>query len=91
MLKVLKKWTILRVYFLVYILSCLIFTIVRWKTLSFGEGWGIVYMVGLISIGLIRLLADLVLFFKIKNEKVLNGIGILIAIGFTIMLLIELK
>ena len=61
------------------------------EILSFEEGWGVVYMIGLISIGLIGLLADFILTMIFKNKRILNGIGILIAIGFSIMLWIELN
>ena len=67
MLKMIKNWTILRVYFLIYVLICLIYTIANWKTLSFEEGWGVVYMIDLISIGLIGLFDDLILTFIIKK------------------------
>ncbi|MDO3695960.1 hypothetical protein QVZ41_14000 [Wenyingzhuangia sp. chi5] len=86
-----KKWTILRIYFLVYIACCITYTIAKWKILSYEEGWGVVAMVGLIGFGLFGLLIDLILTLIIKDKKVLNGIGILIVIGFSIMLLIELK
>ena len=90
MLRLLKKWTFLRVYFIAYIIGCLAFTTLQWKTLSQAEGWGVVYMIGLILMGLIGLLADVILTLIIKNRKVLNAVGILIAIGFSILLLIEL-
>ncbi|WP_299716663.1 hypothetical protein [uncultured Tenacibaculum sp.] len=86
-----KKWTILRTYFLIYLACCVIYTIVKWKILSFEEGWGVVYTIGLISIGLVGLLADFILTLIFKNKRILNGIGILIAIGFSIMLWIELN
>jgi hypothetical protein len=86
-----KNWTILRAYFVVYLTCCIIFTIVKWKTLSYEEGWGVVYMVGFIFIGLIGLLADFILTLIFKNKRILNGIEILIAIGFSIMLWNELK
>jgi hypothetical protein len=86
-----KKWTILRAYFLIYLACCIIYTIAKWKILSYAEGWGVVYMVGLISIGLVGLLADFILTLIFKNKRILNGIGILIAIGFSIKLWIELN
>jgi uncharacterized membrane protein len=86
-----KKWTILRAYFLIYLVCCIIYTIAKWKILAYEEGWGVVYMVGLILIGLVGLLIDFILTLIIKNKKILNGIGILIALGFSIMLLMELK
>ena len=48
-------------------------------------------MVGLMGIGIIGLLIDFILTLIIKNKKILNGIGVLIAIGFSIMLFIELN
>lgn len=86
-----KKWTILKAYFVIFLACCLIFTIVKWKTLSYEEGWGVLYMIGLIFIGLIGLLADAILTLIIKNKRILNGIGILIAIAFSIMLWCEIK
>ena len=86
-----KKWTILKAYFLIYLACCIIYTIAKWKILAYEEGWGVVYMVGLIVIGLFGMLIDFILTLIIKNKKILNGIGIIIAIGFSIMLFIELK
>jgi hypothetical protein len=48
-------------------------------------------MVGLIGLGLFGLVIDIILSLIIKNKKILNGIGILIAIGFSIMLIMEFK
>ena len=86
-----KKWTILRAYFLIYLACCIIYTIAKWKILSYEEGWGVVYMIGLIGIGLFGLLIDFILTFMIKDKKIHSGIEILIVIGFSIMLFIELK
>ncbi len=91
MLKKITKWTFLKGYLLVYLTCCLIFTIIKWKTLSYEESWGVVYMVGLIGLGLFGLVIDFILTLIIKNKKILNGIGILIAIGFSIMLIMEFK
>lgn len=67
-----KNWTILRAYFLIYIACCLIFTIVNWKTLSYEEGWGVVYMLGLISIGIVGLFADFILRLIIKKQSIIK-------------------
>ena len=91
MLKKITKSTFLKGYLLVYLTCCLIFTIIKWKTLSYEEGWGVVYMVGLIGLGLFGLLIDLILTLIIKDKKILNGIGILIAIAFSISLIMEFK
>jgi len=44
-----------------YLLGCVFYTLLNYKTLSAGEGWGVVYMFGLGSIGAIALLIDLVI------------------------------
>ena len=71
----------------IFILSCLIYTGYKWQVLSKGEGWGVVGMVGLITIGLIPLLIDLVLQFFIKKYATLNLIGLLVVIFIVISLL----
>jgi hypothetical protein len=86
-----KNITILKGYSLIYLACCLIFTLINWKTLSEEEGWGVVYMIGLIAIGLFRLLIDFVMTLLIKNKKVLNGIGIILVLVFSIQLWIELN
>jgi len=48
-------------------------------------------MFGMISLGVIGLVVDLILTYIIKNKKILNVIGFLIAIGFSIVLIIEFK
>ena len=83
--------TILKGYLLVYLACCLIFTIIKWEILSNGEGWGVVYMIGLTSAGLFGLLIDFIMTLLIKNKKVLNGIGIILVLLFSIELWIELK
>lgn len=70
-----------------FILSCLIYTLYKWWVLSKGEGWGVVAMVGLMSIGLIPLSADLVLQFFIKEKTTLNLVGLLVGIIITVLLL----
>jgi hypothetical protein len=90
-LTLIKNMTILKGYSLVYLAFCLIFTIIKWETLSNGEGWGVVYMIGLISAGLFGLLIDFIMNLLIKNKKVLNGIGIILVLIFSIELWIELN
>ena len=79
--------TILNSLSYLFILSCLIYTLYKWWVLSKGEGWGVVAMVGLMSIGLIPLSADLVLQFFIKEKTTLNLVGLLVGIIITVLLL----
>ncbi len=83
--------TFLKGYLFLYLISCFVFTLVNWKTLSHAEGWGVVYMFGLIVMGILGLIIDFILTLLIKNKKLLNPIGILLAVQFSIILFIELK
>ena len=91
MLPLLKNMTILKGYSLIYLVCCLIYTIAKWETLSHGEGWGVVYMIGIVTIGLFGLGIDFVMKLLIKNKKILNAIGIVLIILFSIELWTELK
>ena len=91
MIEFLRKVTIMRGYFIIYIICCFLYTIFNWKVLSNSEGWGVVYIVGLIGIGIIGIGIDFILSLIIKNKKILNILGILIIMGFSIMLIDELK
>ncbi|MEX0275255.1 MAG: hypothetical protein AB3N16_12845 [Flavobacteriaceae bacterium] len=67
------------------------YTIFKWEILSKEEGWGVVAMFGLIAIGLIPLLIDLVLQAFIKKKTTLNIIGLLVAIVITVFFLPYIK
>ncbi len=86
-----KPFTVLKVFSIFYIISCLIYTLIKWKVLSNAEGWGIVYMLGLISFGLIGLLIDFILIKTIKNKWLLNSIELIIVIIFIMELWIEIN
>lgn len=83
--------TILKGYLLIYLVCCLIYPIAKWETLSHGEGWGVVHMIGLITIGLFGLLIDFVMKLLIKNKRILNAVGIVLIVLFSIELCNELK
>lgn len=85
------KWTVLKGYFLVYLICCSIYTLIKWETLSNSGGWGLVYMFGLIGIGFLGLLVDFIIVLIIKNKKIFSIIETLIATVFSILLFIELK
>jgi len=89
--RLIKNITILKGYFLIYLASCIIFTIAKWEILSQEEGWGVVYLVGLIAVGVLGLLVDFILTLFIKNKKLLDIIGIILILIFSIILWMELK
>ncbi len=72
------EFTILNIVVILYCVGILVYTTVNYPTLSSGEGWGVVLMVGLFGIGVAIGILDIVLQLLIKNKKVLNGIGIII-------------
>ena len=78
----------LKIYMVVYYLVLFIFTVIRWDILSKGEGWGVVYVVGLGLIGLVLLGVDLLLSLFLKNKLILNIIEIIIGFFFSISLFI---
>lgn len=89
--RLIKNITVLKVYSLIYLVCCSIYTVVNWDILSAGEGWGVVYMVGLISIGFLGLLIDFIMTLLIKNKKLLNLTETVLVLMFSIQLWIELN
>lgn len=81
------KPTILNISTLIFLVGVLITTIVRYKVLSAGEGWGIVAMVGFAGIGFLAIIVDFFLQLIIKNKKILNIIGGMILIGVTLSII----
>lgn len=71
-----------------YLIGCSIYTVWNYETLSAGEGWGIVAMVGLVSLGIFALLIDLVLRLIIKNRLVLNLSGAVVAVILAFLLIL---
>lgn len=55
------KWTFLNIIALIYIVGCILFTIINFSNLSEGEGWGVVSMVGLTGIGVAGLILDFII------------------------------
>ena len=72
---------------MIYLLGCLIYTVVYWDTLSYEEGWGVVGMIGLMGIGLVTLAVDGILRLLIKNRLWNNLTGLVIFLILAILLL----
>jgi len=81
------KPTVLNIATGIFLIGIFIFTVINYKTLSADEGWGVIAMFGLIAVGLVAGLADLILQRFIKDRKALNLIGIIITIGLAIAIL----
>lgn len=75
-----SKLTILNISLLIYLLSCLGFTIMNYKQLSGHGGWGLLSVFGLLFFGFIGLLIDFVLRKTVKNKVILNLVGSIIVV-----------
>lgn len=84
------KPTILNISTAIFISGILFYSILDYKTLSAGEGWGIVAMFGLAGVGIIAALADLILQRLIKNRIVINVLGLIILVGIAIAIISDL-
>lgn len=81
-----SKLTILNVFAGLLLLWVALSTVIHYKALSSGEGWGIISMIMFACIAGAALVADAFLRFAIKNKKVLNVIGAVIVLGIMICL-----
>ncbi len=72
-----------------FLIGILIYSLLNYKTLSAGEGWGIVAMFGLAGVGLVAGFADLALQQIVNSPIWINGIGLAIVIGLGIALLLS--
>ena len=84
------KPTILNISTAIFLTGILVYTIWNYKTLSAGEGWGVIAMVGLAEIGILAGLTDLILQRFLKNRITINIIGLIITAGLTIAILADL-
>ena len=79
-----QNLTLLKVYFIIYLVSCFIFVLANYKLIVYEDSITILFMTQLILIGLVGLLVDWILKRVLKNKKVFNGIELLIIVIFTI-------
>jgi hypothetical protein len=81
------KPTILNISTAIFLTGILIYSIWNYNVLAAGEGWGIVAMFGLAAIGLLASLLDILLQRFIKNQLMINLLGLLILISAVIAIL----
>lgn len=81
------KPSILNIYAIIFLVGCIGFTIYNYDQLSEGEGWGVVGMFGLLGLGVLLLLGDIVLHNIIKNKTIANIIGLVVSIIATLSLI----
>lgn len=75
------KPTILNVPAGIFLIACLVYTVINYSTLSYAEGWGVVFMVGVIAFGITAFIVDLIIQNVIKSSgmRLLFRIAALIA------------
>jgi uncharacterized PurR-regulated membrane protein YhhQ (DUF165 family) len=71
--------TILNISAGIYLLGCIIYTIINYSVLSDAEGWGVVYMVGLFIFGTTAIIVDLLIqrFIVIKSYQLVVSLVVL--------------
>jgi len=82
--------TVLNVVSVIFIAGCLLDIIVEYDKLSTGGGWGVVAMIGLMGVGLLTLVIDLLLQVFVKNRVLLNVLGTITVIIFGILIIKDL-
>jgi hypothetical protein len=80
------KLTILNVSAILFLIGCIVFTIIRYPILSKGEGWGVVFMIGLFMYGATALVIDLVIQRIIRNRVYQNLVGGIVIIIYLLLL-----
>lgn len=80
-----KNITILKVYFVIYLVSCFIFMLTNWQIIVNESISRIVFVIQLILIGFGGLFLDWVLQKIIKNKKVFHGLELLFVVVFTLI------
>ena len=81
------KTSILKIYSIIFLISCVGYTIYNYDQLSEGEGWGVVGMVGLFGFGVLLFVGDIVVRNLIKNKTTANIIGLVVSIIATLLLI----
>ncbi|MGD1842743.1 MAG: hypothetical protein ACFB0B_17875 [Thermonemataceae bacterium] len=74
------KITVLNAAVAVFLVGLIIYTLINYKKLSAGEGWGVVAMFGLASIGIVAGLVDLLLQYFIKSDRIINIAGLVVVV-----------
>jgi hypothetical protein len=72
-----------------FLIGCIVYTIVNYAELSEGEGWGVVGMVGLCGFGILLLVIDIVIQNIFKNRMTANIIGLIVSITAILLLLMS--
>jgi len=70
-----------------YIAAMGIYILFNYSRLSATQGWGLIAMFGLLAVGALALIADLMIQFSIRSKKRQNRVGFCLALLIAIALL----
>jgi uncharacterized membrane protein len=83
------KPSILNVASGLYLVGCIAYLVIKYKELSGNEGWGVVGLFGLITIGAVLFLVDFLIQLFVKNRTAVNIIGLVIAVITGVLLFVD--
>ncbi|HLK30162.1 MAG TPA: hypothetical protein VKT28_16390 [Puia sp.] len=75
-----SRLSILNLSALLFLIGIIIYTILKYKQLSEGEGWGVVAMVGLFGAGIVLLVIDFIIQKIFKSRTIVNITGAIVAV-----------
>ena len=82
--------TVLSAYSLILLLIVIGYSLINYQVLAGNGGWGIVGMFGLAGMGVALIVVDRVLVAIAKKPLWVNGLGIVIAIAVSILIIMDL-
>lgn len=80
-----RNMTLLKVYFLIYLISCLTIILFNWRLIAYEGISEISFMLEFILIGILGLLIDWILVKMVNNEQVFHGLELLVVFVFSII------
>ncbi len=80
------KLTILNTAAFLYLLCCILYTLINYSVLSGGEGWGIAYMIVLFILGLSALLVDFIIRRIFKEKKTQHIVSAIATVLYAIVI-----
>ena len=81
--RIITKLNILNLPILLYLLFCIVFTIINYTELAENEGWGIVGMVGISGITATGLIVDLIIHNTIKSTQIRFYVRLIALVFYT--------
>lgn len=82
-----RRLTVLNLAAGIFIIGCIVYTLINYRVLFSGEGWGIVAIAGLAGVGIVMLAVDVILRQLFRSRLIVNLIGALFVIAAAIFIL----